>query len=166
MKGLITILTSTYICVIYGSQNVFEGEELVAAVDEIKNELEEMPVFLQGRVEKCPTDVNRWDPLFETASEASVPKSERAQIGFLDALCYIYTSGTTGLYTRANLGFQLRNLTRTPCLQFERLGFQVFPKQRSSHREDSCWAAFFCCSQVSRRTTSCTRCCRCTIQVA
>ena len=72
------------------------GETLVNAVDEIKDDLQDLPIFLQGNIKMCPSGMNKWDDKFSTASETPIPKSVRDGITFRDPICYINTSGTTG----------------------------------------------------------------------
>ena len=66
------------------------------AVDEIKGDLPDLPIFLQGNVKLCPSGMNKWDEKFSTASETPISKSVRDGITFRDTMCYINTSGTTG----------------------------------------------------------------------
>ncbi|KAL5004250.1 hypothetical protein ScPMuIL_017706 [Solemya velum] len=88
-----TIITNPLKALIVG-----EGEGFFQAVDEIKHDLDDLAVYVQGlpQTQLLP-GYKSWDDLMHTSHPVPVCKSVRDEM-FLDLpCCYINTSGTTGL---------------------------------------------------------------------
>ena len=69
---------------------------MVNSVNDIKDGLQGVEIFLQGNINACPSGMNTFDDKFASASENPIPKSVRDGMTTKDTLCYINTSGTTG----------------------------------------------------------------------
>ncbi|KAK3584859.1 hypothetical protein CHS0354_027609 [Potamilus streckersoni] len=74
-----------------------KDDEILNAVDEIRDEISEIPVYVQGKNIKRPRDYLPWDELLLVALPVQCTKISRAGIHFGTTNCYIFTSGTTGL---------------------------------------------------------------------
>ncbi|KAK3584860.1 hypothetical protein CHS0354_027610 [Potamilus streckersoni] len=74
-----------------------KDKEIFHAVDEIRNEIAETPVYVQGRDVKHSGDYLPWDDLLLAALPVQVTKSAREGVTFETTNCFIFTSGTTGL---------------------------------------------------------------------
>ena len=90
------------------------------SISEIHKDLSELgtTVYVQGSsTETLPAGLLPYDELFETASDAPVPVSERAGVKLLDCMCYIYTSGTTGRPTWVfhEVNFTITKEQNTEC---------------------------------------------------
>ncbi len=78
--------------------------ELIAAVDEISDGLQDVKILVQGKHESLPENMQLWDPKFGASSDEAIPRSQRAGIHWNSPSAYIYTSGTTGIYCGMKLG--------------------------------------------------------------
>ncbi|KAL3866995.1 hypothetical protein ACJMK2_044236 [Sinanodonta woodiana] len=74
-----------------------KDDEIFNAVDEIREEISEIPVYVQGSDTKHSGDYQHWDELLLAALPTQVSKSAREGVHFGTTNCYIFTSGTTGL---------------------------------------------------------------------
>ncbi|KAL3866996.1 hypothetical protein ACJMK2_044237 [Sinanodonta woodiana] len=74
-----------------------KDEELFHTVDEIRNEISETPVYVQGKDVKHKGDYLPWDDLLLAVLPAQVTKSAREGVTYETPSCFIFTSGTTGL---------------------------------------------------------------------
>lgn len=70
-------------------------ENIVHSVEEIKPELADIPIFVQGH-DSC-SNYESWDSLMLNALPIPVCPSLRQSVEMNTPLCYIFTSGTTGL---------------------------------------------------------------------
>lgn len=77
---------------------VGEGDELLASIDEIRDELSSLPIYVFG---KCRAELDdryvSMDDLLLVANPVPICKVFRQSVSPLHPICYIYTSGTTGL---------------------------------------------------------------------
>ncbi|XP_063432253.1 long-chain fatty acid transport protein 6-like [Mytilus trossulus] len=77
---------------------VGEGDELLASIDEIRDELSSLPIYVYG---KCRAELDdryiSMDDLVIVANPVPICKVFRQSVSPLHPICYIYTSGTTGL---------------------------------------------------------------------
>ncbi|KAL3865946.1 hypothetical protein ACJMK2_043290 [Sinanodonta woodiana] len=76
---------------------VGQGDDLLQAAEEIRLELEDVPIFIQGTSLLQGQSYTSFDELMQHAVPAGVCKAVRAGVHPLTPCCYIFTSGTTGL---------------------------------------------------------------------
>ncbi|KAK3586016.1 hypothetical protein CHS0354_033137 [Potamilus streckersoni] len=74
-----------------------KDEDMFLAVDEIRNEISETPVYVQGKDIKHSGDYLPWDDLLLAALPVQATKSAREGVTYETTSCLIFTSGTTGL---------------------------------------------------------------------
>ncbi|KAL3866997.1 hypothetical protein ACJMK2_044238 [Sinanodonta woodiana] len=74
-----------------------KDNEIFLAVDEIRNEISETPVYVQGKDVEHKGDYLPWDDLLLAVLPAQVTKAAREGVTYETPSCFIFTSGTTGL---------------------------------------------------------------------
>ncbi|KAK3585281.1 hypothetical protein CHS0354_040225 [Potamilus streckersoni] len=91
-----------------------QEDDLLQAAEEVRSELEDIPIFVQGTSLLQSQSYTRFDELMQQAVPAGVCKAVRAGVHPLMPSCYILTSGTTGL--------------PKPCIitQAKAIGFSAF----------------------------------------
>ncbi|KAL3865941.1 hypothetical protein ACJMK2_043286 [Sinanodonta woodiana] len=72
------------------------GEQIFHAVEEIKSDLGDLPIYLHGLV-KPGSGYLSWDEAMERALPVPVYIKSRPKLTMTMPCCYIFTSGTTGL---------------------------------------------------------------------
>lgn len=79
------------------------GDELLASIDEIRDELSSLPIYVFG---KCRAELDdryvSMDDLLLVANPVPICKVFRQSVSPLHPICYIYTSGTTGKFHYIN----------------------------------------------------------------
>ncbi|KAL5004482.1 hypothetical protein ScPMuIL_017938 [Solemya velum] len=77
---------------------VGEGTELLHAVDGIKDDLDDLPIYVQGSLQsQLLPSYQSWDDLMCASLPVPVCRDVRHAITPATPVCYIFTSGTTGL---------------------------------------------------------------------
>ncbi|PVD19595.1 hypothetical protein C0Q70_20085 [Pomacea canaliculata] len=76
----------------------FLGLDLLHAVSDILDDLEGLPIYIQGCTDSdVPQGMNGLDSLMAQSLPVRIDRSVRKDMTMESILCYIYTSGTTGL---------------------------------------------------------------------
>ncbi|KAJ8304562.1 hypothetical protein KUTeg_018145, partial [Tegillarca granosa] len=77
---------------------VGDGEEFLESVEEIKNDIQSVPIYIQGRQQTdLPAGYVSLDDCMRKTLPVAICKSAREGVTLKSSVCYIFTSGTTGL---------------------------------------------------------------------
>ena len=73
------------------------GENILHSVEEVRPDLGDIPIYVQGKNLLLGPGYEPWDDLMLRTDPVPVCQTHRAEINMLTPCCYIFTSGTTGL---------------------------------------------------------------------
>ncbi|XP_052795945.1 long-chain fatty acid transport protein 2-like [Mya arenaria] len=73
------------------------GDYILPKIEEVRGELGDLPIFIQGQPLMVGPAYTSWDDLMLSAHPVPLCRTARAGMDLPTPCCYIFTSGTTGL---------------------------------------------------------------------